>query len=116
VGGTVVATTGLVLVKESAMANEKQIKELKEKVAALVQNKFGGDWYRGFTYYAAKNGGSSAVEKEDLLVLLEDAGIGSWITRGAWADGILDAADKNKDKTISWEEFEALLQGSDGKK
>jgi hypothetical protein len=97
VGGTVVATTGLVLVKESAMANEKQIKELKEKVAA-------------------KNGGSSAVEKEDLLVLLEDAGIGSWITRGAWADGILDAADKNKDKTISWEEFEALLQGSDGKK
>ena len=44
------------------MANEKQIKELKEKVAALVQNKFGGDWYRGFNFYAVKNGGSAAVE------------------------------------------------------
>lgn len=97
------------------MANEKQIKELKEKISALVQNKFGGDWYRGFNHYAAKNGGTSTVEKEDLLVLLEDAGVGSWLTRGAWADGIIDAADKNKDKSISWDEFEELLQGGEGK-
>ncbi len=96
------------------MANEKQIKELKEKVAALVQNKFGGDWYRGFNHYALKTGGSASVEKEDLLVMLEDAGVGSWLTRGAWADGIIGELDKNRDKSISWEEFEALLQGQEG--
>ena len=45
--------------------------------------------------------------------MLEDAGVGSWLTRGAWADGIIGELDKNKDKSISWEEFEALLQGSD---
>jgi len=98
------------------MANEKEIKELKEKVAALVQSKFGGDWYRAFTHYAALNGSNATVDKEDLQVMLEDAGVGNWLTRGAWADGIIGELDKNKDKSISWEEFEALLQGKEGAK
>ncbi len=95
------------------MANEKQIKELKEKVQSVVTSKYGGDWYRGFQDYAAKHGSSTVVEKDDLMMLLEDAGVGSWLTRGAWADGILKELDKNKDGGISWEEFEALLKGSD---
>ena len=95
------------------MANEQQIKELKDKVAALVQSKFGGDWYRAFNHYAGKNGGTGEVDKEDLLAMLEDAGVGSWLTRGAWADGIIGELDKNKDKSISWSEFETLLQGGD---
>lgn len=95
------------------MANEKQIKDLQDKVTAVVSTKFGGDWYRAFAKYAAKNGSAAGVDKEDLLELLDDAGIGNFATRGMWADGIMKELDKNKDGSISWEEFSALLQGGD---
>jgi hypothetical protein len=79
------------------MANEKQIEELKQKVSEVVSNKFGGDWYKAFTQYAAKNGSATVVDKEDLKALLADADVGSWMTRGAWADGIMKELDKGGD-------------------
>jgi hypothetical protein len=51
------------------------------------------------------------INKAELGQLLKDAGIGSWLTRGAWADGIIAALDRDKDDTISGSEFEAVLQG-----
>ena len=43
---------------------------------------------------------------------LEDAGIGSWLTRGKWADGILSEVDTSGDKAISEAELRAALQSA----
>jgi hypothetical protein len=96
------------------MSNEKAIKELTEKIQAVVTSKFGGDWYRAYTDYAARNGAAERVEREDLIVLLEDAKVGNGFTRGAWADGIMKELDKNKDGGISWEEFNTILKNTNG--
>jgi hypothetical protein len=81
---------------------------LVNKVTALVDSKHGGDWYKAYGHYTGL-GGTGSIGREQLLTLLEDAGIGSWLTRGAWADGILKELDTNSDKKISWEEFQKAL-------
>ncbi len=91
------------------MASKEQIQELKDKVGARIDSEFGGDWYKGYQHYA-NLGGNNIVERKQLLVLLEDAGIGSWLTRGAWADGIMEELDTNTDKQLSWTEFEKVLR------
>ena len=91
------------------MASEAQKQELVNKVTALVDSKHGGDWYKAYGYYAGL-GGTDAIQREQLMKLLEDAGIGSWLTRGKWADGIIEELDKNSDKKISWGEFEKALK------
>lgn len=93
------------------MASEEQIRELKDKISKLVNDKYSGDWYRAFTHYAALNGSSALVDRKDLLELLEDAKVGNMFTRGAWADGIIEELDENKDGSISWGEFEPILKG-----
>jgi hypothetical protein len=85
-------------------------KELKDKVTKLVDSKFGGDWDKAFAHYAAKSGAGAEVERDDLLLMLEDADIGSWLTRGAWADGIMEEVDVSKDKRISREELARILR------
>jgi hypothetical protein len=83
--------------------------ELREKVTALIETRHKSDWRRGFDHYAGHGG---AIGRDDVMRLLGDAQIGNWLTRGAWADGILDKLDKNKDKTITWDEFEPLVKGA----
>jgi Ca2+-binding EF-hand superfamily protein len=92
------------------MATDAQKQELVDKVSKLVADRFGGDYDRAFAHYdsAPKDG---RITKAELGELLKDAGIGNWLTRGAWARGILAALDADKDGTISRPEFEAALQG-----
>lgn len=92
------------------MASEEQIAELKQKITTLIDTKYGGDWTKAFNHYAGLSGSSGLVEREDLLQLLKDAQIGSWLTRGAWADGIVEELDTNADAAISWSEFESVLK------
>jgi len=73
----------------------------------LVQERFGGDYHRAFAYYDTN--GDGRIDRAELGRLLEDAGIGNWLTRGAWASGIVAALDANKDGTISGPEFDAVL-------
>ena len=82
-------------------------RELREKVERLIRTNFAMDWRRAFDHYASDS--NAAVNREELLVLLEDAGIGNWATRGAWADGVMKKFDKNGNKQISWAEFEEVL-------
>jgi Ca2+-binding EF-hand superfamily protein len=89
------------------MATEAQKRELTDKVSRLVQDRFGGDYLKAFAHYDAN--GDGRIDRAELGRLLEDAGIGNWVTRGAWADGIIAALDSNKDGTISGPEFEAVL-------
>ena len=41
--------------------------------------------------------------------LLETVGIGNWFTRGAWASGVFEMADKDGDELINSEELEGFL-------
>lgn len=91
------------------MANDAQTQELTEKVTQLVNQRYGGDWTRAFNHYATRNGIASLVDKDDLLELLTDAGVGNWLTRSAWAEGIIEKLDGSHDAKISWEEFQKGL-------
>jgi Ca2+-binding EF-hand superfamily protein len=89
------------------MANEAQKKELQDKVNKLVAERFGGDYQRGFEHYDKNKDGK--IGRDELVSLLHDAGIGNWLTRGAWAAGILAELDTDKDGTISQTEFRSVL-------
>ena len=91
------------------MAREEHRRELEEKVTALVATRFGGDYRAAFGHYDAD--GNGLVSKGELKALLKDAGIGSGLTRWAWADGVIDALDADGDGHISWAEFEAVFEG-----
>jgi Ca2+-binding EF-hand superfamily protein len=66
------------------------------------------DYRAAFAHYDA--GGSGAIDRDELKALLRDAGIGSGLTRWAWAKGIMGEVDTGGDGTISWEEFEAVFR------
>jgi Ca2+-binding EF-hand superfamily protein len=90
------------------MATDAQKKELQEKVGKLVANQFGADYHKAFGHYDGDRDGK--INKAELEVLLKDAGIGNWLTRGSWAGGILAELDADKDGSISGAEFEAVLK------
>ena len=88
-------------------ANER---ELKQKVGKLVTSKFGGDYKKAFTHYDADKDG--AVGKSELVQLLSDAGVGNGLTRGTWANKIIEKLDSNADQAIEWPEFESVFSAS----
>ena len=91
------------------MASEADKLEVEKKVSALVAARFGGDYRAAFSHYDSDTDGT--IRKDELKVLLADAGIGSGLTRWAWASGILDELDKDGDGGISWAEFDAVFRG-----
>jgi hypothetical protein len=93
------------------MATEAQKRELTDKVNRLIKDRFGGDWHKAFEHYDSDKQ-DGRISKAELGLLLQDAGIGNWLTRGAWADGIIAALDANQDSAISGPEFEAVLKGT----
>ena len=90
------------------MANEDKRREIDEKVTALVKSRFGGDYRAAFAHYDAD--GNGVIDRDELKALLKDAGIGSGLTRWAWAKGIMGEVDTSGDGAISWAEFEAVFQ------
>ena len=90
-------------------ATEVQKKELRDKVAALVKSKFEGDYHKAFDYYDddIKDG---RISKSELVKFRGDAGIGNWMTRGLWADGIISELDTDRDSRVSEAEFEDVLK------
>jgi hypothetical protein len=92
---------------EEAPPEDKNVKELKEKVAALVASKFEGDYMRAFQHYAGEGG---MVSRTELSTMLKDAGIGNALTRGYWVDGVMEKVDADKDQQISQSEFLNVLQ------
>jgi Ca2+-binding EF-hand superfamily protein len=91
------------------MASGEQRQEIDDKVTALVQTRFGGDYRAAFAHYDGD--GNGTIDKDELKPLLKDAGIGSGLTRWAWAKGIMGEVDTNADDSISWTEFDAVFKG-----
>jgi transcriptional regulator with AAA-type ATPase domain len=79
-------------------------KELKEKVTRLVTREFGGDYQKAFQYYAAD--GSTSIDRFELQSLLEDASVGTAVTRAAWVTNLLAKLDTDEDHKVEWDEFE----------
>jgi calcium-binding protein CML len=90
------------------VASEQNKQELRDKVAALVGAKFGGDYAAAFGHYDANRDG--VISKNELKVLLADAGVGSGWTRWAWVAGVVEELDADGDGFISWPEFAAVLE------
>ena len=91
-------------------ATEVQRDELRDKVSQLVRGQFGGDYHKAFDHYDgdAKDG---KISKRGLTQLLDDAGLGNWLTRSAWVSGIIAELDTDGDGSISAAEFEDVLKG-----
>jgi Ca2+-binding EF-hand superfamily protein len=75
--------------------------ELVKKVSALVGRYYRNDWTAAFAAYAT----DGKVTSDGLVKLLRDAEVGNMVTRNAWARGVLDALDADRDDAISWDEF-----------
>jgi hypothetical protein len=93
------------------MASERQKQELREKVSALVRAEFGGDYSIAFRHYADRNG---KVDKDGVRALLRDAGIGTILTRWAWASAVVAELDGDADGVISWPDFAAAFERQEG--
>ena len=91
-------------------ATQMQKDELRDKVGKLFRDRFGGDYHRAFDHYDGdpKDG---KISRPELTKLLGDAGVGNWLTRGAWASAIIAELDTDKDGSISGAEFLDVLKG-----
>ena len=94
-------------VEAADSGEKKEVVELKRKVAELVQRGYGGDYKKAFDHYDRDHDGR--MTKEEITSMLSDAHVGTFVTRGAWADGILAKLDVNKDSGVSWAEFETVF-------
>jgi Ca2+-binding EF-hand superfamily protein len=93
------------------VASDSDKRELVRKVGELVRTRFGSNYQSAFQHYARKRTADPKVDRDELYDLLDDAGVGNGITRGAWASGIIRELDKDGDAKISWSEFEAVIKG-----
>jgi hypothetical protein len=84
-------------------STDPHVAEIQQKVADLVDQRFGGDWKQAFDSYAGQNG---EIDRNRLGSLLSDANVGSWLTRGAWVSGVMDRFDTDSSGGISWQEFQ----------
>lgn len=93
-----------------AYEEDSDEKELKQKVAALVDKKFGGDFQKAFSHYDRDSDGG--ISKGELVELLADAKVANGLTRGIWASRILDRLDASADRKIQWLEFETVFKAT----
>ncbi len=89
------------------LPSDDEKRELKEKIEAFIRDKHAGDPEAAFRAYAD---GAGLIDRTSLKDLLRAADVGNHFTRGAWADGILEAVDTDRDRKISWPEFVSVYR------
>lgn len=101
------------VIHTAARSEDPRVQELMDKLERLIDRRFDGDVASAFAHYA---GGDQQVSKDELRTLLGDAGVGNFITRGAWVDGIMERLDKapngNGNNRISWQEFQRVVSAN----
>ena len=83
-------------------------RELIDKVARLVAAAHAGDYRSVFAAYDGD--GDGKIGTPELVRLLADAGVGSRLTRTAWAAAVVCELDADGDDLISLAEFERVLK------
>lgn len=96
-------------VRTAAAPADPRALEMGRKVDQLVRDRFGGDYQRAFQHYS---GGAREVSREGVMRMLNDAGVGNGLSRGFYADGVMDAFDTNRNRGVSWGEFQNGLRGA----
>lgn len=91
----------------AARSEDPRVTELVHKINTLVTNNHGGNARAAFDAYAGADG---QVSRSELSRLLGDAGVGNFVTRGAWVSGIMERVDTNGSNSISWSEFQAVMR------
>ncbi|QEL17456.1 EF-hand domain-containing protein [Limnoglobus roseus] len=86
------------------MPDEGNISEILMKVRRVVDARFGGDIRAAFDHYDTNRNGLMSMS--ELNALLADAGVGFWLTRWSWVNGVAHDLDANQDGRVSWAEFE----------
>ncbi len=102
------AEAGAIPPVQAADDEDPHVRELKHKVAAFCTNHYDGDYRKAFDDYDSNLDGM--MTKDEIVELLADAGVGNRLTRGMWANGILDKLDMNQDHGVSWAEFESVFK------
>lgn len=97
----------------SAVSESAEVRELTEKIRALVDTRFGGDLDAAFRHYDRR--GDRALDRDELGRLLEEAGVGNFLTRGAWVSGIIEHFDRIpgaiENGMVDWPELQRALEG-----
>lgn len=78
---------------------DAQANEVITKVQKLVKEKYLGDYTKAFSAYDLDHNGK--LGHKDVCKLLEDAGVGNWLTRGMWASGVISSLDLDHDGAVS---------------
>jgi len=90
------------------MASEQE--QLVASIESALKSKYGdaslASMRKLFDSYDTNKDGK--IDKDELSKLLKDVDIGNSFTRGAWVKGIIEKLDKDSDKAISWDEFQAV--------
>jgi hypothetical protein len=92
------------------VANEAEKAELIAKLKALAASR-GQTLSQLFDAYAMGGGGGDrkALSRDELVWMLDHAGVGNWFTRGDWADRILEHLDKDASGTLTRAELAGVL-------
>ena len=88
--------------------SERGRRELRDGVSVLVGTRFGGSYRRAFAHY--DRNGRGQIDREGLMTLLVDAGVGGRWTRPGWATAVIAEAARDLQGLISWPEFAALFE------
>lgn len=91
------------------MSPDPREQEVIDKLSRLVAAPpFAGDFEKAFAHYSA---GSGDLNEADVMVLLADAGIGTWLTRRWWAGAFMKRVDADGNRVISLAELRAKIEG-----
>jgi hypothetical protein len=91
-----------------ASVGDANADELEAKVNALADARFGGHTTAQIKklFLSYDKNGDGCAGRNEVEELLSDAGVGNWVTRGYWVDGVFDKLDVNpKNDCITWEEY-----------
>jgi hypothetical protein len=81
-------------------------KEAADKVKQLVQDRYNGDWESAFRHYA---GSDNLLSGSEVRSLLDDAGVGTRLTRGVYAAAVVGHLDADQDGKVSADELRSVL-------
>lgn len=89
------------------MAEDPNAVELRTKITALAERRYGGDLRALFSAYDMDHDG--ALRAGELDTLFQNADIGTPFTRGMWVQGVMDRMDADHNQALTYAEIEIAI-------